>query len=89
MIFKGTGVEVQNEGTKDTGVELTVESTRHLGASIGSPDFKAKFIEKKVRTWSTVVKRIAESQPHAAFSAFARCQQRQWNFYHWTPSSTS
>ena len=82
-VFKGTNVEVQSDGAKDTGVELTVEGTRHLGAAIGTPGFKAQFIEKKVLSWIASVKRISQiatTQPHAAFVIFTHCLQRQWTF---------
>ena len=46
-VFKGTAVEVQNNGAKDSGVELTMEGTRHLGAAIGSDEFKAKLWERR------------------------------------------
>ena len=81
--FKGTDIEVQNDGAKDTGVELNIEGTRHLGAAIGTPSFRAKFVEKKVNNWLSALKRlseIAKSQPHAAFAVFTHCLQSQWTF---------
>ena len=76
-------IEVQNDGAKDTGVELNIEGTRHLGAAIGTPSFRAKFVEKKVNNWVSALKRlseIAKSQPHAAFAVFTHCLQSQWTF---------
>jgi hypothetical protein len=80
-VFKGTDIVVQNEGAKDSGVELTMEGTRHLGAAIGSNEFKSKFLQKKVNMWVADVQRIsqiAHSQPQ--YAAFTHCLQRQWTF---------
>ena len=45
-IFKGTGVDVLTEGSKDSGVEVMCEGTRHLGAAVGTESFKTSFIKK-------------------------------------------
>ena len=82
-IFKGTGVDVLTEGSKDSGVEVMCEGTRHLGAAVGTESFKTSFIKKKVDNWiKSVVKLadIAKTQPHAAFSTFTHCLQSQWTF---------
>ena len=82
-IFKGTDVCVQTEGAKDSGVEINIEGTRHLGAAIGTKDFKATYVQKKIDGWSTSISKlsmIAASQPHAAFATFTHCMQSQWNF---------
>jgi hypothetical protein len=81
--FKGTDVEVMANGCKDSGVELNCEGTRHLGAAVGTEDFKAKFVKAKVANWIKAVEKLAEvsqSQPHAAFAAFTHCLQSQWTF---------
>ena len=60
-----------------------MEGTRHLGAAIGSDEFKAKFVGKKIKTWVATVQKIsqiAQSQPHAAYATFTHCLQRQWTF---------
>ena len=51
--------------------------------TIGSPNCKARFVEKKVLTWISALKRISQiaaTQPHAAFAVFTHSLQRQWTF---------
>ena len=74
---------MKTEGAKDSGVEINAEGTRHLGAAISTPDFKAIFVNKKIDAWCESIRKlamIAASQPHAAFSAFTLCMQSQWTF---------
>ena len=73
--FKGTGITISLDGSKDTGVEVNSRGTRHLGAAVGTPDFKNDFINKKIANWIDEVKKlavIAETEPHAAFCLYAR-----------------
>jgi hypothetical protein len=82
-IFKGTGIEVSTDGSKDSGVEVNTEGTRHLGAAVGTKEFKSAFVQKKVEGWIASLRKLAEiarSEPHAAFSAFTHCLQGQWTF---------
>jgi hypothetical protein len=82
-LFKGTGVDVQTEGSKDSGIEIITNGTRHLGAAVGTDEFKQSYVKKKVASWIESVKKlatIAASEPHAAFSAFTHCLQSQWGF---------
>jgi hypothetical protein len=82
-IFRGSGVTVQTEGSKDTGIEINCEGTRHLGAAVGNTGFKHQYIKQKIDNWISAVKKlsiIAATQPHAAFSTFTQCLQGQWTF---------
>ena len=47
-IFKGTGIAITIEGAKDTGIEINSQGARHLGAAVGTCEFKKSFISKKV-----------------------------------------
>jgi hypothetical protein len=74
-VFKGSGVTVQTEGSKDTGIEINCEGTRHLGAAVGNAAFKHQYIKQKIDNWISSVKKLAEiaaTQPHAAFSTFTQ-----------------
>src|SRR6185437_16387812 len=80
---KGSGIQVQTEGSKDSGIEINCEGTRHLGAAVGNSDFKESYVKHKVDNWILAVKKlavIATTQPHAAFSAFTQSLQGQWTF---------
>ena len=76
-------MEVKTDGSKDSGIEVITEGTRHLGAAVGTTEFKRSYIAKKVDNWISALKRltlIAASEPHAAYSAFTQCLQGQWTF---------
>ena len=45
-IFKGTDVNLQVDGTKDSGVEINTTGTRHLGAA-GTEEFKSLVREQE------------------------------------------
>ena len=56
----------------------------HLGAVIGSNDFKMEYFAKKVDKWCQEVRQLsefAESQPHAAFSAYIHAQQHKYSYF--------
>ena len=53
-----------------------------MGAAVGTKEFKADSVNKKIDGWIAALKKlavVATSQPHAAFSAFT-CMQGQWTF---------
>ena len=82
-VFHGSGIDVQTEGSKDTGIEIITEGTRHLGAAVGTTEFKRSYVKKKVDNWIAAVKKLAQiaaSEPHAAYSAYTQCLQGQWTF---------
>ena len=49
---------------------ITTEGKRHLGALLGSEDFRKIYCEEKVNEWCAEIEKLsdyAKSQPHAAF----------------------
>ena len=55
----------------------------YLGAAIGTQEFCKKFLEDKIKVWSAEVlllAKIAETQQHAAFSAFTHGFSSRWHF---------
>jgi hypothetical protein len=88
-VFQGSGIDVQTEGSKDiakktdSGVEIITSGTRHLGAAVGTDDFKQSYVKKKVDAWIECVNSLSDiacSEPHAAYSAYTHCLQSQWTF---------
>ena len=64
-------------------VVITKEGQRHLGAVIGTSEFKKKYVESKVTEWIQevgVLSDIAKSEPHAAYAAYTYGLQHRWNF---------
>ena len=47
-------------------IKFSTSGQRHLGAAIGSSDFKAKYVREKIEEWCEEVKKLSElakSQP--------------------------
>ncbi|KAG0714514.1 hypothetical protein GWK47_013998 [Chionoecetes opilio] len=68
---------------RDSGVTVTKDGQRHLGAVIGTEEFKAKYVEEKVSEWVKevgVLSSMAKTEPHAAYSAFTHGLQHRWSF---------
>ena len=56
-------------------VNITLEGRRHLGAVIGSKEFKDQYCQEKVDKWLREMESLAEiskSQPHVAYVAFLK-----------------
>ena len=62
-VFKGSGVHVQTEGSKDCGIEINSEGTRHLGAAVGNPDFKERYVKHKVDNWVSAARSSQKLPP--------------------------
>ena len=57
---------------------------RHLGAVVGSKEFKEKYVETLVNSWVEEIKvlsRIARIEPHVAYTAFTNGLQHRYTFY--------
>ena len=55
------------------GVNITTEGKRHIGAALGSEEFKEEFVKEKVQKWTADVHElsaIAKEEPQAALSAY-------------------
>ena len=80
LIVKEDKLEEANRMFKDTGIKIISDGMRHLGAAIGSKDFKDSFVLQKIQEWIDSVERLAKiavTEPQAAFSAFTeRLQSR-------------
>jgi hypothetical protein len=65
-------------------IQYTITGERHLGAALGSQDFKKKYISDKVMKWMEGIEKlseIAESQPHAAYSAYVHGYQHKFHYF--------
>jgi len=54
---------------------------RHLGAVLGSREFAEKYVAEKVQSWVSEVSalaRIADNQPHVAYTAFMHGLIGRW-----------
>ena len=68
----------------DDEVNITLEGRRHLGAVIGSKEFKDQYCQEKVDKWLREMESLAEiskSQPHAAYVAFTKGFKSKFTYY--------
>ena len=66
-----------------TGINITTEGKRHLGAAVGSRSYTEEYVADKVEKWSDEIKKlahIAQTQPHAAYSAYTHGLSCHWTF---------
>ena len=74
-LFHGTGIVISDSGK------------HHLGSAIGSEDFVASYVERKVASWVSEIEKlsaIAVTQPQAAFAAFTHVFLHCWSYIAWT-----
>ena len=67
----------------DTQINITSTGRRHLGAVIGSQDYKASYVSTKVKEWNAeieVLSIIARSEPHAAYAAFTHGYKHKFSY---------
>ena len=73
--------EMFNEGSP---INITTSGKRHLGAALGSDEFKQAYIDEKVKIWCDRLKRlseIAKSQPHVAYAAYIHGEQHRYTYF--------
>ena len=65
----------------DTNIQITARGQRHLGAVLGSREFAEEYVAVKLQSWVSEVSAlagIANSRPHAAYSAFTHGLIGRW-----------
>ena len=68
---------------KDTGVHIKRDGDRHLGAVIGSENYRDLYVKNKVSSWIEDVKQLAEiakEEPQIAYSAYTKGLSHRWSF---------
>ena len=85
LILKDNGkLDECKELFKHSPINITVEGKRHLGAAIGSLDYKNHYIDEKVKKWVSNIKslsEIAKTQPHVAYAAFIHGEQHKYTYF--------
>ena len=65
-------------------VNITVEGKRHLGAVIGSKEYKHGYCNEKVSKWGEelhLLSQIAGTQPHAAYTVFTKYYRSKLTYF--------
>ena len=73
-----------------TAVNITAEGQRHLGAAVGSKEYKDQYCSSKVNKWTDEIKsptEIARSQPQAAYTAFIKGYRSKFTYFMRTDDS--
>ena len=69
---------------QDTAIKFTTEGKRHLGAAIGSEEFREQYVKEKVKIWCQEMEKLCEyakTQPHAAYSAFCHGEIHKYTYF--------
>ena len=59
-------LESANQIFRDSNINFTTEGKRHLGAALGSTDFRTMYVNEKVTNWCNELNKLseyAETQP--------------------------
>ncbi len=78
-MFQGSGLEIVSDGR------------RHLGAVIGSEQFRTTYVTEKVSKWVediTELSKIAAEDPQAVLSAYTKGICHRWTFIQRTIADT-
>ena len=67
-----------------SGLNITSKGRKHLGAVIGSENFKSEFVESLVDKWVGEISKlcdIAKIEPHVAYSSFTHGLQHRYTYF--------
>ena len=65
-------------------IKITTEGKRHLGAALGSDEFRHQYSSEKVQEWCEEIHQLAEvakTQPQAAYSAFTHGERHRFAYF--------
>lgn len=92
LIVKNPEDLLRAEGIfRGTGVKITTSGERHLGAVIGSHEFRREYVSDKIRKWTKDVEQLAEvakDEPQLAYSAYTKALSMRWCFLQRTVPDT-
>ena len=85
LILKDSSkVKEAEELFKNSPINITVEGKRHLGAALGTEEFKNEYIDDKVKDWCKNIvnlAKISKTEPHAAYAAFIHGEQHKYTYF--------
>ena len=82
LIVKPEHVSHATAVFEGTDIKVTTSGHKHLGAVVGSSNYRDEYVSERVKEWITEIKilsDIAKSQPHAAYSAFVHGLTGHWS----------
>ena len=69
---------------RNTTIQITTSGKRHLGAALGTEEFKTEYMSDKVDMWCKTLNslvNIAKIQPHAAYAAYLHAEQHKYTYF--------
>ena len=84
LIVKEEYYDIAVEMFEGTGIQITKEGKRHLGAVIGSADFKHEYVTDLINGWIEALKNlniIAKVEPHLAYTAYVFGFQHKYTYF--------
>ena len=84
LIVKKSKIEEAKQHFRGTNIQITAAGERHLGAVIGSKEFRAKYCEEKIQTWIDeiiILSEIALTEPQAAYACFVSGYQHKFTYF--------
>ena len=75
--------ELAQEIFADSGVSITTEGEKHMGAVIGSSEFKELYVNNKIKKWTQDVEKltkIAIDDSQTVYSSFVRAICHMWTY---------
>ena len=84
IIVKPSMLEEAQIAFEGTEVKFTTSGKKLLGASVGSSDFKAEFVNDLLKKWILQIETLAEIalfNPHSAYVAFTSGIRHRYSYY--------
>ena len=84
LIVKAEFYDLAVTSFEGTGIKITTDGKRHLGAVIGSQNFKEKYVTDLIDEWIEELKnleKIARIEPHLAYSAYLFGFQHKYTYF--------
>lgn len=83
LLVKDSLLDLAEEIFQGTGVQITVKGVRYLGSAVGKAEFARLFWERRIDDWLEelkVLSTIAETEPHAAFTALTHGLRSKYTY---------
>ena len=83
LIVKPEHLKLAEEVFEGSGLQITTQGQRHLGAVIGSEEYKDEYVDGKLSEWIEQLKmlgKVAQIDPHIAYCAYVFGLQHRYTY---------
>ena len=84
LIVKDAYVKKSNKIFKNSSIQITSTGQRHLGAVIGTTEYKQEYMNEKITTWTEEIRmlsEIAKTEPQSAYICFTSGFKHKITYY--------